>query len=395
MGFFRSLTAIVVGISIAVAQSTTSTIESSASSSAAATHTVLVGAQHDFRPDSIVANAGDKILFKFYPQNHSVVRAEYKFPCVPYNYINPGGDTFFSGPMESQDGDDQPSWTLEVNNTEPTFFYCSAPGSCIDYAMVGVINPVFSQNESAKTHLTPSQNETMTLDTQKAWQKNVTFQLSPGEDPPLESPSASTPSGGPASETASPPASSGGGSGLSGGAIAGIAVGGAAVVIIAVALIYICGRKGGIEKGYRRSAVNPASAPMVEAQYGNQPKSPPPGSMNSPYAAAGQMDPLRPGSPAQWSSYMGSPHNSYMGHPSPGMPGYNAASSFGPGQDRNSIYEPSKSPEPFQPPPVELPGSIGQGGFDRSQYQTELPGSHPGSPDPDSNTWQHPTHRQD
>jgi hypothetical protein len=35
-----------------------------------------------------------------------------------------------------------PTWNLTINDTSPIFFYCSAPGSCIDYQMVGAINPV-------------------------------------------------------------------------------------------------------------------------------------------------------------------------------------------------------------------------------------------------------------
>jgi hypothetical protein len=35
-----------------------------------------------------------------------------------------------------------PKWNLTINDTSPIFFYCSAPGSCIDYQMVGAINPV-------------------------------------------------------------------------------------------------------------------------------------------------------------------------------------------------------------------------------------------------------------
>ncbi|KAF4629629.1 hypothetical protein G7Y89_g8518 [Cudoniella acicularis] len=33
-----------------------------------------------------------------------------------------------------------PIFRLPINNTEPVFFYCSAPGACFD-GMVGVINP--------------------------------------------------------------------------------------------------------------------------------------------------------------------------------------------------------------------------------------------------------------
>lgn len=33
-----------------------------------------------------------------------------------------------------------PTWNLTINTTAPTFFYCGAPGSCINWAMVGAIN---------------------------------------------------------------------------------------------------------------------------------------------------------------------------------------------------------------------------------------------------------------
>lgn len=45
--------------------------------SAAATYTVHVGeGGFVFRPDVITAQVGDVVAFDFYPQNHSVVRAE-------------------------------------------------------------------------------------------------------------------------------------------------------------------------------------------------------------------------------------------------------------------------------------------------------------------------------
>lgn len=35
--------------------------------------------------------------FDFYPQNHSVVRAEYKYPCIPYELTGVDKVGFFSG----------------------------------------------------------------------------------------------------------------------------------------------------------------------------------------------------------------------------------------------------------------------------------------------------------
>lgn len=37
---------------------------------------------------------------------------------------------------------DPPSWSVRINDSDPIFVYCSAPGSCINYGMVAVINPV-------------------------------------------------------------------------------------------------------------------------------------------------------------------------------------------------------------------------------------------------------------
>jgi hypothetical protein len=54
---------------------------------------------HNFDPDTIEdTNIGDIVEFHFYPKNHSVVRAAYGFPCMPYETANTTGVTgFFSG----------------------------------------------------------------------------------------------------------------------------------------------------------------------------------------------------------------------------------------------------------------------------------------------------------
>lgn len=33
-----------------------------------------------------------------------------------------------------------PTWNLTINTTTPTFFYCGAPGSCVNWGMLGAIN---------------------------------------------------------------------------------------------------------------------------------------------------------------------------------------------------------------------------------------------------------------
>jgi hypothetical protein len=127
-----------------------------------------------------------------------------------------------------------PKFTVEINNTSPIFFYCSAPGSCIGYGMVGVINP----------------NATTSLATQRQLARNSAFMLQPGERWPSEGPAdpftttvatAVTTS----TATSQPNYSESAGEAknshaLSTGAISGIAIGGVAIVLIVAALLYIC-----------------------------------------------------------------------------------------------------------------------------------------------------------
>lgn len=116
---------------------------------------------------------------------------------------------------------DPPKFTLRINDTDPIFFYCGAPGSCIDWQMVGVINP----------------NASVSLDVQKEYAANSSFMLLPGEDWPDEAetpfttssttsaPTASSTTGSSAGSTSTSGATESHGHGLSTGAIAGIAIG--------------------------------------------------------------------------------------------------------------------------------------------------------------------------
>jgi hypothetical protein len=203
--------------------------------------------------------------------------------------------------------------------------------------MVGVINP----------------NDTHNVDVQREFLENgtTTFQLSPGEPFPEEGGPA--PSGSSTPEATESPAaeSGGGGPALSPGAIAGIAIGGFAAIVGAIALIYICGRKGGIEKGYRRSQAPPPSAMVETGDQGHTPydqsqKSPVPTQATfSTYGLpGGNPDAYRSDSPAQFSG-MGSPHTSYQGHPSPAYPGYVSVE-----QQQPMYFE-----APNSQAPVELP----------------------------------------
>ncbi|KAJ4421390.1 hypothetical protein N0V82_003771 [Gnomoniopsis sp. IMI 355080] len=152
-----------------------------------------------------------------------------------------------------------PTFQVLVNDTQPIFFYCAAPGSCLDHQMVGVINP----------------NATFTYDIQLAYAENATYQMTPGEAFPSETASSTSAS---STTGASSSTSTSSGSHLGGGAIAGITIGSAAVAVLAAALLYMCGRRGGMERAPDKQVHHNMynGPPMQEAQYANGPIGPGP-----------------------------------------------------------------------------------------------------------------------
>ncbi|KAJ0313845.1 hypothetical protein COL516b_000792 [Colletotrichum fioriniae] len=199
-----------------------------ASAAAAQTHTIAVGASgFAFSPAKTEANVGDTIEWIFYPDAHSVIRAEFGFPCTPYEYIDIGREGFYSG------------------------------------------------NQSVKA--ITNDNSTQSLDKQLEAALPLTTQILPGEPFPTESDA--------------PKATSGGSNNgavinnyhhsVSGGQIAGIVIGSLAFLLLGGLLVYLCGRRGGINRAYKRTPTAyqahppPPSQPAVtELNYSMQPKSP-------------------------------------------------------------------------------------------------------------------------
>ncbi|CAG5145768.1 uncharacterized protein ALTATR162_LOCUS1766 [Alternaria atra] len=145
---------------------------------------------------------------------------------------------FFSGfkPVDSV-LNSPPTYSINIENTDPIFFYCSAIGSCINYGMVGVINP----------------NVTTSVDQQYQLALDSAYMLNPGEPFPPESPQ---PSNIP-TNSATPGLSDSTNTdkkGLSTGAIAGIAIAGSSVVIIAGLLFFFWGRTKGLKDEVNRNA---------------------------------------------------------------------------------------------------------------------------------------------
>lgn len=347
----QDLTSAITAAASSVVQSATGT---STSSAAAATWTVNVGKlDHVFEPNIITANPGDTVLFNFYPKNHSVVRAEYGYPCVPYELRHPGEMGAWSGfkPVDTV-LTNPPTWSLLINDTDPFFFYCSAPGSCKNYQMVGVINP----------------NATTSLQTQKEKAAQVAYALSPGEPIPDEDPNAATSSAAtyvytaPSSTGSPTQATSPGaavstddhGSSFPPGAIAGVVVGGVAIIALAAALFYFVGRHrsvkareaaggmlaGGNEKGFS-GAHSPASPMPGEPVLG-------PGGMV--YVPAKPMDYNRMSMPPQYPQQPYSPQeaplNPMTPHSPVSNPHYSTVSTYDMGAHSPAMRS--------QSPPVEM-----------------------------------------
>lgn len=195
-------------------------------------------------------SAGDTVTFEFWPPDHSVVQAEFGRACVPYSYVDTAhkGKGFFTD-LQWLDLGEHSYFNITVNDTAPIFFYCAAPGSCIDKHMVGAINA----------------NSTHTLELQIQAAQKADYQLEVGD--PLPNEATSTLLGGPTS--APTHSSSGGGSHLSGGAIAGIVIGGVAFLVICAALFFYVGRFKSLKEVMKRQDgnANGTSTPGPEMGY--------------------------------------------------------------------------------------------------------------------------------
>jgi plastocyanin len=121
-------------VSLAFAQSPSSTASSTASS-ASALQTVTVGEFGlRFTPEVIEAPAGGKIVFKFFPAAHSITQGDFSSPCQP------ASSGFNSGFVKVANANSTQTFTIDITNTDPIFFYCAQARHC-QSGMVGVINP--------------------------------------------------------------------------------------------------------------------------------------------------------------------------------------------------------------------------------------------------------------
>ncbi|KAH9902112.1 hypothetical protein F4778DRAFT_109289 [Xylariomycetidae sp. FL2044] len=287
-----------------------------------------------------------------------------------------------------------------IKLTPPQKYSSAAPGSCVEHHMVGVIN----------------ENQTFTLAKQKfyidefphlvvpgeAWPDDVPRIVGADDDDDDEASASATPS--PSSPTpapAFPPTSPPPPPPLSAGGIAGVAIGGTVVLIAVAVLLYLCGRKGGFEKGFRQSpnrmptmmdmgmGMGGGGVPMVEANY------PPDGNMNMGLASSQQPKSPAPAyslpAPAlstQVSFRVASPAEEEPSfRAAAGPPGAAAAAQWGAGQQHMQMQ--MHHPQPIMALPHAAPlveelhgGGRGGGGSSHGQTVPQEKSSEPPAPMP-------------
>jgi plastocyanin len=115
-----------------------------ASTVSAANIQVQVGSSGlTFSPSSVNATVGDTVTFVFYPKNHTVTQSSFAAPCQ----ANSTGIDSLYQPVTAN-ASNVPSYSVTVNNTQPTWFFCKQTGHC-QQGMVFAINPTANKTFEA------------------------------------------------------------------------------------------------------------------------------------------------------------------------------------------------------------------------------------------------------
>ncbi|KAF8544055.1 Cupredoxin [Trichophaea hybrida] len=126
---------------------------------AAVTHTVTVGgAGLAFNPNEIVAAVGDTVHFVMLAKNHSVTQSSFLKPCVR---LPTGKDSGFL-PNPSNDTVAAPTFSITVQATDPTWWYCKQrlPKPHCGTGMVFAINPTAEKSFQKFQAMAIAQNGT-------------------------------------------------------------------------------------------------------------------------------------------------------------------------------------------------------------------------------------------
>ncbi|KAJ7090318.1 hypothetical protein B0H15DRAFT_838101 [Mycena belliarum] len=108
-------------------------------------HSIIVGGPNGnfYTPANITAAPGDTVTFHFHEKNHTVTASSFNDPCRPLSLTSTTGQLGFdSGFMPvSPNAAQFPSFTIQINNTQPLWAYCRQLNHC-GSGMVFSVNAV-------------------------------------------------------------------------------------------------------------------------------------------------------------------------------------------------------------------------------------------------------------
>uniref|UniRef100_A0A8H7K3H7 Uncharacterized protein n=1 Tax=Bionectria ochroleuca TaxID=29856 RepID=A0A8H7K3H7_BIOOC len=98
-------------------------------------------------PREVIAELGDYIEWQFWSGTHQISRGDFDHPCSPYEDFHMDRQGFSSGEkVVETPGQDPLIFRLQVNESEPMFFYSGSNDDCSKHKMVVVINPAEGKN---------------------------------------------------------------------------------------------------------------------------------------------------------------------------------------------------------------------------------------------------------
>ncbi|KAK3899358.1 Cupredoxin [Staphylotrichum tortipilum] len=109
--------------------------------------TVAQNGSLTYSPNKLVAQAGEFVQFQFHAGNHTVTQSTFDQPCQPIG-MHSNATGFHSGFLPAAASAAQgmiPTYTIQINNTNPLWLYC-AQGKHCENGMVMVINEPVSSN---------------------------------------------------------------------------------------------------------------------------------------------------------------------------------------------------------------------------------------------------------
>ncbi|KAJ7118741.1 hypothetical protein C8R44DRAFT_878298 [Mycena epipterygia] len=120
--------------SVTAAPTVSSPASASSTSAVSTDHLVIVGgpAGNVYTPSNISASPGDTITFQFHEKNHTVTASSFQDPCRALSLTSTTGQLGFdSGFMAvSANATQFPTYTIQVNDTQPIWVYCKQTGHC-------------------------------------------------------------------------------------------------------------------------------------------------------------------------------------------------------------------------------------------------------------------------